>query len=673
MNSVIPLDEGPPGSSSGSVEALEEGLQQERFGNGRRAVLSAIDVNFTVPIKKWGRSIGEKHILKNVSMMMRSGEALAVMGPSGAGKTTFMDLLTIQGAGGKRTGYVDLNYEPLTPEVFRKYCAYVPQNDSGWPFLTCRESMQFAADFFISGSAAVKKERVDQLVKSMGLESCQNTKVGNEFLKGLSGGQRRRLSLGIAFLKEPLVIFLDEVTSGLDAAAAASIADFLQYLARTQDIIVACTIHQPSAKIFSGFNKLLLLSGGRVAYSGNTSDAIAHFASLGFIIPQQENPADFFLDSVNSDFTDLGKVNEVLDAWAARPVIGHKVPDAEPVMKVSGGGRQLLAVQAWVMLRRTVLLAWRDPVVYVSRICVFIASCLFFSLVYIKSRERKQDQVFNRVWLILWCIGVPTAMSLAACLGQNLEFVAISREVKAGMYSIAAYLIAQLMIQIPLLFVLSACAIGPSGYGVGKWNGDAFLAMWLVHTLVLLCFECAAHLFAVLFAHPLLGMFHVLSFWFASFLFAGFLVSEEDTIWPLKTFCYISPMRYATKAMVFNEIQGTRWEGAVLDSSSEGYSCPGHSFHQCFGVTGEQVLKSTRTLLFKNLSEKDDTWQDCLLLLAIAGAFKLLYVVVAILRCHSTPSVKPPSPVLLGDKLVQGQDAEVVGMSAQQHAVRQAW
>jgi len=608
--------------------------------HGGRAVLNVSDVNFTVPIKKWGRTVGEKQILKNVSMTMQSGEALAVMGPSGAGKTTFMDLLTMQGAGGTRTGYVDLNFEPLTPEVFRKFCAYVPQNDNGWPFLTCLESLQFAADFFISGREA-KKKRVDELLKSMGLEACKNTKVGNEFIKGLSGGQKRRLSLGIAFLKEPLVIFLDEVTSGLDAASAANIANFLQDLAKAQDVIIACTIHQPSAKIFQGFNKLLLLSSGRVAYSGKTSEAMEHFASLGYAIPQQENPADFFLDSVNSDFTDSAKVSKVLDAWAARPVVRMSGTFTVNPSEVRQGHN--ICIQTWVMLRRMLLLAWRDPIVYVSRACVFTMACLFFALVYIESRDRRQDQVFNRVWLILWCIGVPAMMSLAAALGQNLEFVSIAREVKGGMYNISAYLTAQLVIQIPLLFFLSACAIGPSGYGLGNWNGDAFPVMWLIHTLVLLSNEFAAQSFAIIFAHPLMGMFQVVSFWFACFLFAGFLVPEDDTAWPLKAFVYISPTKYGVKAMVFNEIQGTTWEGAVEDNSTEGYSCPGHSFHECFGVTGDQVLESMRKIQFKSLTAEDETVQDCLLLLAIATAFKLLYVLIALRRSYSGQAVMPPS------------------------------
>ena len=141
------------------------------------------------------------------------------MGPSGAGKTTLMDLLTLEGSSGSRTGYIDLNGKPMTPQVFKQYCAHVPQHDQGWPFLTCFETVQFAANFFLT-SASERREKAEEILETMGLLSCRNTRVGNEYIKGLSGGQRRRLSLAVAFMKSPLVVFLDEVTSGLDAASA---------------------------------------------------------------------------------------------------------------------------------------------------------------------------------------------------------------------------------------------------------------------------------------------------------------------------------------------------------------------------------------------------------------------------------------------------------------------
>lgn len=279
-----------------------------------KSVLNVQNVKFAVPIKRFGQTAGSKTILKGVSFSMFSGETLAVMGPSGAGKTTLMDLLTLEGAGGVRTGHVDLNGQVMTDAVFKKYCAYVPQHDQGWPFLTCRECLRHAAGFHMTSSEVDKNKRVDELIKIMGLDVCQNTKVGNDFLKGLSGGQRRRLSLACALLKDPLVIFLDEVTSGLDAAAASSITSFMQELARVNDIIIVCTIHQPSAKIFKGFDRLLLLSGGSVAYSGKVSEVNSYFARLGIEFPLQENPADILLDAVNSDFVDAAVVSKFVEA-----------------------------------------------------------------------------------------------------------------------------------------------------------------------------------------------------------------------------------------------------------------------------------------------------------------------------------------------------------------------
>jgi len=573
---------------------------------------------------------------------MQSGQTLAVMGPSGAGKTTFMDLLTLEGSGGSRTGYVDINGKPLTPEVFRQYCAYVPQFDQGWPFLTCAEAVQFAASFFVTDSSAEKERRTNEIIQTMGLESCRNTKVGNEFLKGLSGGQRRRLSLAIAFMKDPLVVFLDEVTSGLDSASAASIIKFLQQLARDQDVIIACTIHQPSARIFAGFDKLLLLSGGRVAYSGKVPDAVDHFQNLGFAIPEHENPADFFLDSINADFTEKAQVEKVLQAWELQPFrAGSGSFDMDHDLRKHSG--QQRHIEVWCLFRRMVLLARRDPTIYASRAFVFVFACLFFAIVYINSRDRIQSQALQRVWVLLWHIGVPSIMSLATCLGQNLEFNAVKREVKAGMYRLSSYFVAQMLLQIPLLVILSAMALTFSGYVLLSWNWDAYGEVLLVHSLNLFVFDSAAQFFAVSFHHPLLGLFQVICMWFASFLFAGVLVPEEDVIWPLRAFAIVSPIKWTTKAIVNAELLGTTFEGAVLDDSSPlGFSCPDLIPMECFGATGLQVLNSLKSNIARNVSPVKELEKDCGILLGCAMVFRVLYFVTAALRCRSGQAVKAP-------------------------------
>jgi len=525
----------------------------------------------------------------------------------------------------------------MTDAVFKKHCAYVAQSDNGWAFLTCRESLEYAANFYMVGSRADKAKRVDELVTTMGLEGCLNTKVGNDFLKGLSGGQKRRLSLGCAFLKDPLVVFLDEVTSGLDAAAAANITHFMQQLAHTHNVIIACTIHQPSAKVFQGFDRLLLLSGGRVAYSGKVSKVDAHFQSLGFTMPMHENPADFLLDSINADFTDTDVVDKVLEAWASQPMQSistgtFDMPDMHSKTSLP------LCSQVAVLLRRMLLLAVRDPTVYLSRLVACLSSCIFFSLVYIKSRERTQEQVLNRIWLLIWHIGVPSQLSVAACLGQNIEFVAVRREIKAGMYDFRAYFVAQLIIQIPYMFLLSIFCIGVSGYVIGNWNFDAFLPSLLVHATFMFAFECFAQLSAVQFLHPLLGMFNVVQFWFASFLFGGFLLPEADTPWPLRAFAYVSPIKYAVKALGNLEFTGTTWEGAVPDSSSRGFQCPA-STGACYGATGEQILETMSSSVFTSMQAENEMLKECCCMLGVALVFKVLFYIVAVTKCYGGKEV----------------------------------
>jgi len=607
-----------------------------------RSVLNVQDVKFTVPIKKFGRTVDSKTILKGVSFSMFSGETLAIMGPSGAGKTTLLDLLTLEGAGGLRTGHVDLNGQVMTDAVFKKYCAYVPQYDNGWPFLTCRECLRQSADFHMTSSAAEKDARVDELIKTMGLEVCQNTKVGNEFLKGLSGGQRRRLSLACAFLKDPLCVFLDEVTSGLDAAAAAGITNFLQDLARSKDVIIACTIHQPSAKIFKGFDRLLLLSGGNVAYCGKISEVDGYFKGLGIELPVQENPADVLLETVNADFIDPATVNKIIDAWAHEPIRQKSTGSfqVQDPKKLKRTGLNMCS-QIWVLLRRMLLLAVRDPTVHLSRLVVCLFSCIFFAIVYVKSRERTQDQVLNRVWLYIWHMGVPAQMCLAACLGQNMEFVAVRREIKSGMYAFTAYFVAQLLIQLPYMILLSAFCISVSGYGIGNWNADAYVPALLVHALFMFSFECVAQLYAVQFRHPLLSMFQVVNFWFSAFLFGGFLVPESDVPWPFRVFTYFSPIKYGTKALLNLEFKGTLWEGAVPNpASASGFSCPGNPV-ACFGYTGDQVLDTLGKSIAANVQSESELFADCMCIFAIAAAFKLFYYIVAIQKCYDGNEVKP--------------------------------
>jgi len=310
------------------------------------------------------------------------------------------------------------------------------------------------------------------------------------------------------------------------------------------------------------------------------------------------------------------------------------------------------------------LLAVRDPTVHISRLVVCLFSCVFFAIIYVKSRERTQDQVQNRVWLYIWHMGVPAQMCLAACLGQNMEFTSVRREIKSGMYAFTSYFVAQLLIQIPYMILLSAFCISVSGYGIGNWNIDAFVPALLVHAMFMFSFECVAQLYAVQFRHPLLSMFQVVNFWFSAFLFGGFLIPEADVPWPFRVFTYVSPIKYGTKALLNLEFKGTQWEGADLIQEAPGFSCPGNPV-SCFGATGDQVLWSLGQSVAHNVTVESELFSDCMCLLAIAAAFKLFFYIVALGKCYDGNEVKqnhadlPSSlPNMLSSKPADAKNAE---------------
>eukprot|EP00854_Cymbomonas_tetramitiformis_P007160 gene7160-8538_t len=288
----------------GSNNDIESGLIDQKS-------LCFEDLRFKLHAKS-GES---KELLHGINGLVREGETLAIMGPSGAGKTTLLDLLTLEYHGGEPSGKVSLHGNPFSHILFRKVGAYVPQYDVHWAFLTPRETIFFAAQFLVPKDSDTVQEKVNSILDKMGLQDCADTKVGNTFLRGISGGQQRRLSLAVALVKSPLVVFMDEPTSGLDAAAAAKITSFLKECTQQSRVISVMTIHQPSSQMFSEFDQVMVLSAGRVAYCGPAEAMSVYLESIGSPVPPRMNPADFVLSLVNKEFSDPKQVHELLELW----------------------------------------------------------------------------------------------------------------------------------------------------------------------------------------------------------------------------------------------------------------------------------------------------------------------------------------------------------------------
>ncbi|GAB0493345.1 hypothetical protein MMPV_004626 [Pyropia vietnamensis] len=245
----------------------------------------------------------QRALLWGVSGGVRPGQVMAILGPSGAGKTTLLNLLAgrlMPAAGTAVRGTVTVNGAPRVAATFRHMTAYVEQDDALYAELTVREQLEFTARLRLpqSTSPADRSARVEAVLSELGLSAVADRRVGGGAVRGVSGGERKRTSIGMELVTDPQLLLCDEPTAGLDAAAALSVVRTLKTLAVRGRKTVLTTIHQPRGDIFDSFDVVMLLSGGHVMYCGPPSKAVAYFEALGFPCPLNTNVADFLLDIV---------------------------------------------------------------------------------------------------------------------------------------------------------------------------------------------------------------------------------------------------------------------------------------------------------------------------------------------------------------------------------------
>ncbi|XP_068641633.1 ABC transporter G family member 21-like [Aristolochia californica] len=240
----------------------------------------------------------DRAILNGVTGMVRPGEIMAMLGPSGCGKTTLLTALSGR-LPGKITGAVTYNGHPFSSLVKRS-TGFVTQDDVLYPHLTVVETLVYTAMLRLPNTLT-QREKLDQaesVILELGLTRCRNSIIGGPLLRGLSGGERKRVSIGQEMLVNPSLLLLDEPTSGLDSTTAQRIMVTLQGLARAGRTIVT-TIHQPSSRLYKMFDKVVVLSEGTPIYSGAATRALDYFESIGFVPGMCVNPADFLLDLAN--------------------------------------------------------------------------------------------------------------------------------------------------------------------------------------------------------------------------------------------------------------------------------------------------------------------------------------------------------------------------------------
>ncbi|XP_047369704.1 ATP-binding cassette sub-family G member 1-like isoform X2 [Vespa velutina] len=347
-----------------------------------------------------------KTILRNISGDFRPGELTAIMGASGAGKTTLMDILAgfITSSFG---GSVIVNGTERNLVKFRRSSTYIMQDDNIQPFLTVEEAMLVAADLKLTLKPRERLRRIEEILSVMGLKETRCTRIG-----ALSGGQKKRLAISLELINNPPIIFLDEPTSGLDSVTSKQCIRFLKQLALEGRTII-CTIHQPSASLFNMIDHLYIIAGGYCVYTGGTHNLVPYLSSLGLHCPTHYNPADFIIEICNGDYGNhLSKLVETVqngksNAWrssvnlslnkAEEIIVTHMSASSKvlqqtnirvPSFEVEYKHTTYYATGFWkqfhILLRRNAIKLLRDKILILTRISMHLFIALIVGAIFFR-------------------------------------------------------------------------------------------------------------------------------------------------------------------------------------------------------------------------------------------------------------------------------------------------
>ncbi|KAK6925893.1 ABC transporter family G domain [Dillenia turbinata] len=484
------------------------------------------------------------YILKDISLTAYPSQILAIVGPSGAGKSTLLDILAARTS--PTSGTLLLNSSPLNPSTFRKLSAYVPQHDACLPLLTVSETFAFAASLLVPRSSQIGAI-VSSLLAELRLTHLAQTRLAHR----LSGGERRRVSIGLSLLHDPTVLILDEPTSGLDSTSACNVIQILRSITDSRYRTVILSIHQPSFKILSMIDRILLLSKGSVVHHGSLSSLEAFLHSNGFTVPPQLNPLEYAMELLNQlqETKPISPPSLPSSPTSSSTISPNPVsPQTEEIRYKSSRLHEILTLynRFWKIIYRTRQLLLTNTL-------EALGVGLVLGTIYINIGFDKQG-IEKRLGLF--------AFTLTFLLSSTTETLPIFiserpillRETSSGVYRLSSHLIANTLVFLPYLLAIAIIYSVSVYFLVGlcaSWQAFAYfvLVIWIIvlmaNSFVLFLSSLAPNYIAgTSLVTILLGGF---------FLFSGYFISKDNLPKYWLFMHFFSMYKYAFDALLINE------------------------------------------------------------------------------------------------------------------------
>ncbi|KAJ2724168.1 hypothetical protein GGI07_002122 [Coemansia sp. Benny D115] len=569
--------------------------EAEKASN-RVPILSWSNLNYDVKSPQ-----GVRRILHDLDGEIYPGELVAIMGSSGAGKTTLLNVLAGRVQGGRLYGDIKFNGSKRIPHTFKRMLAFVEQEDMMFPQLTVEETLSSSAQLRLADGKYTKEEkqeRVESVMRQLRLSHVKDTIIGGYGARGVSGGERKRVSIGVELVTDPSILVLDEPSSGLDSSSAEMVVSLTKEMTRQRNLCTLMTIHQPSAEMVAKFDKLILLAQGKLMYMGPMKQALPYFQSIGYP-STNSNPANFFIDLTTIDFTSdeaMTKSEQHVQSLADRYVefrnSGSQLPgplqknSSSSVVTAGSGSIHAASISKsdvnnditreeadlvlyeppsmnnWlreflILLKRdwTLLKRHRSLIYGVVAQCVTII--IFLGFVFFQL-DNDQASVQNRIgalfmFAVLCTFPVVFPVVTVIMSGRGV----LVRERSAGMYRMSSYFIAKSLSFFPLAFIPYTLAyigvyfISHLQYDAGKF----FIGLGNMYALI---FTSIGFAFAIAMIVRNMEVAFIIAPVTISnlILFAGNLSNSKAITPVLRWLKYVCMYYYAYSSFMQNEFNG---------------------------------------------------------------------------------------------------------------------
>ncbi|KAL3848777.1 hypothetical protein ACJIZ3_010659 [Penstemon smallii] len=550
-----------------------------------------------------GRSnVPTKCILNNVSCETGPRELTAIAGPSGAGKTTLLEVLAGVITPCRVSGHVLVNDMPMDVAHFRRVSGYVTQDEALFPLLTVQETLTYSARLRLNVARDKAIARVENLLKELGLEHISGARIGSESSRGISGGEKRRVSIGVDLVHDPSVLLLDEPTSGLDSASALQVMLLLKSMAKNEGKTIVLTIHQPGFRLLDLFDKVILLSKGSVLHNGSLNLLEERLKSGGHCLPRHVNVLEFAIDlteSLHEEENDIEKTEQEIDDY----ILNHD-EQKHFLLYSNSPFKEVL-----ILSQRFAKIIFRTNQLFASRTIQALLAGIVLGTIFTNAfdNSKKIMKLQTQIGFFAFTLTFLISSTVEALPIFLQERRILMRETSRGVYRISSYIIANTLVFLPFLLLVAILYAAPVYWLVGlRHEIDGFLYFSLVVWMVILMSNSFVVCFSALVPDLIMGMSIIAGVMGSFFLFSGYFLSK-DTIPKYWSFMqYLSLFKYPFECFIINQFGGEQGKLRCLQK-----------------IEGECLISGDQFLIQQGIKESQK-WSNLIMMLCFIFCYRFV-------------------------------------------------